>query len=95
MAAGNTPNPLYKYLCWGFFAGIIAALAAGAVGVNGGYNVAADDPHSAAILWLANTTRMNSISARAKGLVLPPNFGNEEQIKKGAGLYGEAPESSG
>ena len=89
MAAGNTQNALHKYLCWGVFAGIAAALSASAVGVYGGYNVAADDPHSAAILWLANTTRTHSISARAGGLAIPANFGDDDQIKKGAALYGE------
>lgn len=89
MPPGNSPNPLYKYLCWAGFAGIVAALGAGAVGLTGGYNVAADAPHTAPVLWLANTARINSIAVHAKGIALPAGFGSADQVKAGASEYAE------
>lgn len=89
MAPGNTPNPLYKTLSWAAFAVIVAALAAGAFGLSGGYNVAADVPHSAPVFWLANTARTNSITSHAKGIVMQAGFGSADQVKAGAPEYAE------
>jgi len=89
MDTGTSSNFHYKPLFWAGFAILVAALFVGAFNVYGGYNVAADDPHSAATLWLANTTRTHSIAKRAEGIALPAGFGSDDQVKAGAGLYGE------
>jgi mono/diheme cytochrome c family protein len=89
MDPGTPSNFPCKPLFWAGFVILVAALALGAFNVYGGYNVAADDPHSAPVLWLANTTRIQSIAAHSKGIVLPDNFGTDDQVKAGASLYGE------
>lgn len=89
MDTGTPSNFPYKLLFWAGFIALVVALSIGAFNVYGGYNVAADDPHSAATLWLANTTRAHSIAKRAEGVALPAGFGGEDQVKAGAGLYGE------
>jgi mono/diheme cytochrome c family protein len=89
MDTGTPSNFPYKPLFWTGFVLLVGALLLGAFNVFGGYNVAADDPHSAAVLWLANTTRTHSIAKGAKGIILPARFGSEAQMKAGAGLYSE------
>jgi mono/diheme cytochrome c family protein len=89
MATGNSSNSFCKALIGGAFLGIAAMIFLGVYFVLGGYNIAADAPHSEPVLWLANTTRTHSIAAHAKGITLPADFGSEEQVKAGASLYGE------
>jgi mono/diheme cytochrome c family protein len=67
----------------------LAAMVVGAFGIYGGYNVAADEPHSAVVLWLANTTRMHSIASHAQGIALPISFVSDQQVRAGAAEYAE------
>lgn len=55
----------------------------------GGYDVAADEPHTAVVRSLLDTVRTRSIEARAKGIIVPADFAAPSRISAGAGLYGE------
>ena len=55
----------------------------------GGYNVAADAPHTAPVRIFLETLRRRSITARAAGIALPGDLGSQQRIQAGAGLYGE------
>ena len=67
--------------------GVVAALA---LFIElGGYNVAADAPHTAPVRTFLDTVRRRSIAARAAGIVLPRDLGSPQRIQAGAGLYGE------
>lgn len=79
----------YHALFWAVFAMVAVLLIVGAAGIYGGYNVAADEPHSAFVTWLADTTRRNSIAAHARGIDIPAGFGGDVQIRAGAAEYGE------
>lgn len=74
------------------FAGALAAvlfLAAAGFVYFGGYNVAADAPHTAPVRALLDSMRDRSIAARARGIVPPADLASSERINAGAGLYGE------
>jgi mono/diheme cytochrome c family protein len=74
------------------FAGALAVvllLAAAAFVYLGGYNVAADAPHTAPVRALLDSVRDRSIAARARGIVPPADLASSERIAAGAGLYGE------
>jgi len=89
MAQNEPANNGAKQLIWAVFAVLVALLLLGAFNLYGGYDVAADQPHSAPALWLANTARTNSVSARAKDIALPAGFGSDAQVKAGASEYAE------
>jgi mono/diheme cytochrome c family protein len=57
--------------------------------ILGGYNVAADTPHSALVYWLADTTRANSVSSHAEDITAPRDLESPMQIKNGASEYAE------
>jgi mono/diheme cytochrome c family protein len=65
------------------------AVLFGAYEIFGGYDVAADTPHSAALFWLADTTRRHSIAVSAASISVPLGFGSEAQVKAGASEYAE------
>ncbi len=56
--------------------------------VGGGFNAAADAPHSKAVYWLLDTARERSIAVRAAGVSVPP-LGDPAQIARGAAEYAE------
>lgn len=89
MNTGTPSNFPYKPLFWASVAVLVALMLGGTYAIYGGYNVAADAPHSSLTLWLANTTRIHSIQKRAGSVTLPAGFGSDDQIKAGAGLYAE------
>lgn len=71
----------------GALVAIVAALAL-YIGV-GGYDVAADVPHTDAVRSLLDTVRRRSIAVRAKGIEVPGDLTSPQRISAGAGLYGE------
>jgi len=88
----NSPGPsniLCKRLAVAGLAGLGIALFLGAVAVLGGYNIAADSPHTRPVFWLLQTARDNSIAAHAKGILVPADLGSSERIVAGAGPYNE------
>ena len=88
----NSPAPsniLCKRLALAGLAGLGIALFLGAVAVLGGYNIAADAPHTRPVFWLLQTARDHSIAVHAKGVVVPADLGSSERIVAGAGLYNE------
>src|SRR6266436_868205 len=82
-------NILCKRLAWAGLAGLGIALFLGAAALLGGYNIAADAPHTRPVFWLLQTARDHSIAGHAKGVVVPADLGNETRIIAGAGLYNE------
>jgi len=68
---------------------VVGALAIGVYLLEGGYNVAADEPHSALVFRLVEMTRVNSVSLRARDIRTPRNFGSDAQVKAGASEYAE------
>lgn len=89
MATQVPPRSSCKYLIWIGFVSTLGLAMIAAFEVYGGYDVAADAPHSPPILWLAHTVRVHSITAHATGIVLPQGFGSEAQVKAGASEYAE------
>jgi hypothetical protein len=55
----------------------------------GGYNVAADAPHTRPVRWFINEVRSHSIAARSKSIQLPADLEQPARISAGAGLYNE------
>src|SRR5690606_29163344 len=77
-----------------WFVGAIAAVLLGFIGAlgfvySGVFNVAADEPHSAWFLWLAETARERSIAVRASGVEVPPNLDDPDLIMGGGADYNE------
>jgi mono/diheme cytochrome c family protein len=70
-------------------AGVVLVLLLGAVVLLGGYNIAADAPHTRPVAWLLQTVRDHSIAARAKGVVVPAELDSGARSAAGAGLYNE------
>lgn len=88
----NGPIPsnfLCKLLIFAGLTGLAVLLLLGAVGLLGGYNIAADAPHTRPVLWLLQTVRDRSIAARARDVVVPADLGSATRIVAGAGLYNE------
>jgi mono/diheme cytochrome c family protein len=86
----STPsNTLCKRLIWAGFAVLGIALILGAVALLGGYNIAADAPHTRPVAWLLQTVRNNSIATHAKGVDVPADLGSAARIAAGASLYNE------
>ena len=89
MAKDTPANPWQTAGIW-LGVAFLAFLGVGAYLVFwGGFDVAADTPHSQAVAWLANTTRTHSIRAQAAAITLPVGFGDDTQVKAGAAEYGE------
>ena len=87
---GPTPsNILCRRLVCAGLAGLAVLLLLGAVALLGGYNIAADAPHTRPVLWLLQTVRDHSIAARAGDAVVPADLGSAARIVAGAGLYNE------
>src|SRR4051812_19195002 len=70
-------------------AGVVLVLLLGGVVLLGGYNIAADAPHTRPVAWLLQTVRDHSIPARAQGVVVPADLGSGARSAAGAGLYNE------
>jgi mono/diheme cytochrome c family protein len=66
--------------------GIAFGVAGWAV-YSGAYNIAADDPHSRAVSWLAETVRARSIAARASNITIPSDLGDQKRVAAGAAEY--------
>jgi mono/diheme cytochrome c family protein len=67
----------------------VAALAGWVFIALGGYDVAADAPHTAPVHWLINEIRNHSIAARSKNIQLPPDLAQPARVSAGADLYNE------
>lgn len=67
----------------------IATLAGWAFIALGGYDVAADVPHTKPVYWLLNEIRSASVAARSRDIRPPSNLGDPTRISAGAGLYNE------
>lgn len=84
---------------WASTSGRIATIAVGAfaavslVGLlfiySGAFNVAADDPHSALVHWIAETARTRSIEVRASDIAAPPDLMSPVRIAAGGSEYAE------
>lgn len=55
----------------------------------GGYNVAADAPHTSPVRSLLDSVRDRSIAVRARAITSPADLASLERVKAGAGLYAE------
>lgn len=66
--------------------GIVAMLAFVYSGI---YNVAASDQHTAAVRWILETTRAQSIARRDDGIKVPDDLGDMQRIRSGAKSYAE------
>jgi len=85
-----TPSVAWcKRLAWAGVAGLGIALLAATGVILGGYNIAADVPHTRPVTWFVKTVRDNSITAHAKAVVVPADFASAARIAAGAGLYNE------
>lgn len=69
----------------GFLIGILGALGFVYSGV---FNIAADEPHSAPFLWLAEKTREQSIAIHAKDVTVP-KLDDPDMIMAGGADYNE------
>ena len=68
---------------------ILAGVVAGLTYVyTGAFDAAADQPHSAAVHWLAETARERSIAARSKGIEVP-DLDDPKLIAEGASEYSQ------
>lgn len=67
---------------------IVALLGGFALLYSGIFNVAADEPHSKALLWLVDKTRERSIALRARRLEVPP-LDDAGLISSGGADYNE------
>ena len=88
----NSPissNILYNRLAWTGLVGLAVVLLLGAIPLLGGYNIAADAPHTRPVLWVLQTVRDRSIAARAGDIVVPADLSSASRIAAGAGLYNE------
>jgi mono/diheme cytochrome c family protein len=78
-----------KRVIWAGLAGLVLVLVLGAAALLGGYNIAADAPHTRPVAWILQTMRDTSIAAHAKDIVVPADLGSATRIVAGAGLYNE------
>ncbi len=71
-------------------AGVLLAClgAVSAVVYSGGYDIAADTPHSQPVYWLLQKVRQYSVAARAQDVV-PNDLGDSKRVASGAGQYAE------
>ncbi len=71
---------------------LIAAAASGLAGAAyihfGGFNIAADEPHSTPVHWLAGIVRDRSIAVHAKGIIAP-DLNNPDLLASGGADYHE------
>lgn len=67
----------------------ISLSVAAAVIFSGAYNVAADEPHTAAVFQLLDSVRERSIAVRARDISPPADLSSPKRIAIGAGLYAE------
>lgn len=68
---------------------VVCAVLAGVI-YSGLYNVAASDPHTAAVRWVLSATRVNSVQARAAAEVaVPPGLSEAATITEGARKYAQ------
>lgn len=87
----NNPTGSNVALPWkiaGVIVLLVLALAAALI-YFGAYNVAADSPHTAPVLWLADTVHDHSVAVRAANIPVPADLGDSKRIAAGAGLYAE------
>lgn len=68
---------------------IVVVLGAAAFVYLGGYNIAADAPHTAVVRSFLDTVRERSIAVRARGIEPPADLNSPARVAAGAGLYGE------
>lgn len=73
----------------GIAALIAIGVAIGLVLVLGGYDVAADVPHTAPVRALLDLVRHRSIATRAADIQVPTDLQSREHIVAGASLYNE------
>ncbi len=66
---------------------VLVLLALGGFVFSGVYNMGADAAHSRPVHALLETLRERSISVRASRLPPPPDLGDPERIRQGAGNY--------
>lgn len=67
----------------------LAFLAGFGVIYTGVYNVAATDKHLAPTAWALDTTVANAVAKRARGMDVPDDLGNREQLYAGINNYSE------
>jgi mono/diheme cytochrome c family protein len=77
-----------KLLISALVAAALALAALGAFVYLGLFNVAADEPHSAAVFKIMETVRARSIATRVKGIEVP-SLDDPKLIAAGAGHYSE------
>ncbi len=71
-------------------AAVLAIVAAGWFVLHtGGFDVAADTPHTEPVYWLLKITRERSIAIRAADITTPANLHDSNRIVSGAGQYAE------
>jgi cytochrome c1 len=63
------------------------ALAGGAFVYSGAYDVAADQPHWTITHRLIAILRDRSVAAHTQGIEIPPDLGDPERARRGAGNY--------
>src|SRR6476646_5265955 len=69
---------------------LLVLVGVAAIGIYAGlYNIAADVPHTQPVYWLLETVRNRSITARARGVVVPNNLNDPSRISRGAGQYAD------
>jgi hypothetical protein len=70
-----------------FWSLVILAVLAGAFVYSGAYNIAADQPHWTLTHRLIAILRDRSVAAHAQGIEIPPDLGDPERVRRGAGNY--------
>lgn len=68
---------------------LLGILGAAVFVYSGVFNVAADEPHSALVYAVMETTRIRSIKAHASGIVVPAGYDSEANIAAAAGHFAE------
>lgn len=77
-----------KHFILGVIAAVLTTIAAGAALIySGAVNVAADDPHLPLVLTVLNTARERAVEESAKHVAVPPDIGDSERLRRGAGNY--------
>jgi mono/diheme cytochrome c family protein len=54
---------------------------------SGVYNIAADEPHTAPVQWLLETTRTQSIVRRDDSVTVPADLADAQRVRRGAQPY--------
>ncbi len=67
----------------------VIAVALAAYVYLGGYDVAADVPHTRFVYWFLEKVRERSVSARARHVQVPARLADPATVEAGAGLYAE------